>query len=291
MPRCLVALLPCCLLVASLGCVPPSVDLFDQTPLPTSAPAKYDDRDWATVLRENVKDGLVDYDHLRDHAAPLDRYLSMLALVGPVQTPDRFASGSSRLAYYLNAYNAGALRAVLYEQVPATMHDVRRRSLEHGYRLLIDGRPMTLADLRQAARKESLGDARIEFCLCDAARGSPPLRDQPYRPGTLGEQLAAAARQAMDNPNLVMVDHERERLNVALVIQQHRQEFLDSERRQTGTGNPTVLGALLHLAGGMRRQWLNTAAGYELGVIPFDRSLNHWQPGGLDAPPLPGVGD
>ncbi|MCH7813531.1 MAG: DUF547 domain-containing protein [Planctomycetes bacterium] len=268
--------MPGCLFVLSGGCAPPSVDLFDQTARPTSAPAKYDDRDWATVLRENVKDGLVDYDHLGDHAAPLERYLALVALVGPLQTPDRFASGSARLAYYLNAYNAGVLRAVLYEQVPATMHDVRRPSLEHGYRLLVDGRPMTLAELRQAARKESLGDARIEFCLCDAARGSPPLRDQPYRPGVLEEQLAAAAREAMDNPNLVMVDHERERLNVALVIQQHRQEFLDSERRQTGTNSPTVLGGLLHLAGGMRRQWLNTAAGYELGVIPFDRSLNRW---------------
>jgi hypothetical protein len=270
------ALVLCSWVVLPLsGCLGP-VDLFDSKTAVGPAPTTFDDRDWATVLRENVKNGLVDYAHLQEHAEPLERYLATLARVGPVSTPDLFDSGPARLAYYLNAYNAGVLAAVLHEQAPPTMHDVRRRRLEHAYRLLVDAKPQTLADLRQAARTQSPGDARVEFCLCNAALGSPPLQNRPFRADTLDRDLRRVAREAMDNPRIVSVDHERERLNVALVIHQRRAEFLDSHRRQTGTKSPTLLSALLHLADGVRREWLNTAVGYSEGVIPFDRSLNRW---------------
>ncbi len=263
----------------SAGCVPAAVDLFEVTDAPTTIPAAFDDRDWAAVLRENVKDGLVDYRHLQEHPEPLDRFLATLAIVGPERTPNLFPSRSARLAYYLNVYNAGVLRAVLHAEIPATMHDVRRRSLERGYRLLIDGRPRTLADLRRLARTESLGDARVEFGLCDAAQGSPPLRQQPFRQAILEDQLRQVAREAMDNPQMVSIDHQQERLQVSVAIQQREKEFLDFYRRQTGVSSPTLSNVLLHMAGRMRREWLATAAGYERGVIPFDRSLNRWPPG------------
>ncbi|MHC4063477.1 MAG: DUF547 domain-containing protein [Planctomycetota bacterium] len=265
--------------LAAAGCGAPTVDLFTTTAATTTVPATFDDRDWATVLRENVKDGLVDYDHLFEHAEPLDRFLGTLAVVGPQRTPNLFPSRTARLAYYLNAYNAGVLKAVLHEQIPPTMHDVRRPSLEHGYRLMLDGRPYTLAEVREAARAESLGDARIEFCLCDAAKGSPPLRQQPFRAAMMDDQLGQAGREAMDNPQMVNIDHEKELLNVSLVIRLRREQFRDFYRRQTGVRAPTLSNVLLHLASGMRRQWLTTAVGYAEAVIPFDRALNRWRAG------------
>ncbi len=266
-----------CGLVVSLaaGCAG-QVDLFDPGGLSAEPPESYSDRDWATVLRENVKNDLVDYNHLRDHAEPLEHYLDLLAAVGPESTPALFGSRAARLAYYVNAYNAGVLAAVLYEKVPSTMHDVTGRRLDHGYRLLIDRKPRTPGDLRAAARANGAGDARVELCLCDAAKGSPPLTDRPLRADTLDEDLRDVARRAMSNHNLVSVDHEQGRLNVALVILERRADFLDFHRRQTGAGSTTLLSALLHLADGVRREWLNTAVGYKEGVVPFDRSLNLW---------------
>jgi len=260
------------------GCAPPAVDLFggETGQAPIAVPATFDDRQWATVLRENVKDGLVDYDHLQSHAEPLERFSALLAVAGPETTPSLFPSRSARLAYYLNAFNAGVLQAVLHEGIPPTMHDVRRRNLETGYRLMIDGRARTLAEVRAAAGKESRGDVRIEFAFCAAASGSPPLQREPFRAAHLAEQLRRVAQEAMDNPRMVNIDHERERLNIALVIRQRRREFLDYYRRQTGVGSPTLSNVLLHLAGSMRRQWLATAVGYHEAVIPFDRSLNRW---------------
>ena len=62
------ALVLCSWVVLPLsGCLGP-VDLFDSKTAVGPAPTTFDDRDWATVLRENIKNGLVDYDHLQEHA-------------------------------------------------------------------------------------------------------------------------------------------------------------------------------------------------------------------------------
>jgi hypothetical protein len=261
------------------GCAPPIVDLYDPAWAPAQVPTRFDDRDFATVLRENVKGGLVDYEHLAAHREPLDRFLGMLAVVGPQSTPGLFASRSSRLAYYLNAYNAGVLEAVLSQSVPETIHDVRLRPFEQSYRLLLDGRRQALADVREAARRESNDDVRMEFALCSAAKGAPPLLDQPYRPDTLHRQLRRVAQDAMDNQAMVRIDHENQRLLVGTVIFLHRDAFIAYYGQQTGARTGSILDALLQLASGARREWLNTAVGYDVGVIPFDRGLNRWTPG------------
>lgn len=266
------------LAVALCGCAPPTIDLVENLPPAGAAPQVFDDRDWATVLRENVRGDLVAYNHLAEHNEPLTLYLRLIAGVGPESTPGFFKTPQAKLAYYINAYNAGVLRAVLYEEIPATMYPVGKPSLDHRYRLRVDGRLVKLHDLRTVARDASGRDARVEFALCGAALGCPPLADQPFRPDTLSRQLERLAREAMDQPRMIRIDHEKQRLLIGLPIAERREAFLASYSKLTGAGSPTLLNALLQMCGGMRRDWLNTAVGYKQGVIPFDRKLNRWAP-------------
>ena len=262
------------LAVALWGCAPATIDLVENAPGPDEVPQVFDDRDWATVLRENVRDGLVDYEHLAAHQEPLNRYLGLIARVGPGSVPALFDAPHAGLAYWINAYNAGVLKAVLHEKIPATMYPAGRPSLDHRYRFRVDGRLVTLHDLRAAAREASGGDARVEFAFCGAAVGCPPLSDQPFRADMLPRQLERLARAAMGQPGMVQIDHQRQRLLVGLPIADRREAFLTYTGKQTGTTFPTLLSALLQMADGMRRDWLNTAVGYKAGVIPFDRTLN-----------------
>ena len=272
--RAVVSVLP--LLSFLAGCGPAVVDLY--SPALSPVPSAYDDREWATVLRENVKDDLVDYEHLKTHQEPLSRYLGMLAVVGPTKTPSAFGSRTSRLAYYLNTYNAAVLKAVIHRGVPQTVHDARLVPFEHSHRIPVDGVLRSLAELREMARAESNGDARIEFALCDAAMGSPPLADQPFRIDTLTRQLRDLARGAMENHRQVRIDHERQRLLISVAIYRSRDAFTAYYTSQTGSRSASILNVLLQLADGTRRAWLNTAVGYKTGVIPFDRALNRWLP-------------
>lgn len=264
------------LMTVDSGCGPSPVHLTVAEQDPGQQPVSYDDRSWATVLRENVKDGLVDYDHLATHHQPLDDYRQIIAGAGPNRSPDKFPTRESRLCFYINAYNAGVLAAVLHAKIPATVHGYRFGSLEGRYHLSVGGRSLKLAQIRRLVMQEAAGDMRVVFALCDAAMGSPPLHDQPFRPDGLDEQLRQVAQKAMDNHHIVAVDHEHQTLNMATWLATRRNDFIAYYRRRTGSGQATMLNVTLHFAGRVRRDWLNTAVGYPERMIPFDRALNRW---------------
>ena len=275
----------CGRLAVGLGCVSGTLagcaaHVADLTPAHSAntVAERYDDRPWATVLRENVKDHLVDYSHLAEHRQPLDDYLQMIAGMGPEFVPKVFATRESRLCYYINAYNAGVLAAVLRAKVPDTVHSLRFGPLDGRFGMRVDGRRRLLADLRRLVVGESGGDVRVVFALCSGAVGSPPLHGQPLRVGGLDETLRRLSQQAMDNHLMVSIDHERQTLDVSTVIATYRDAFIRYYELQTSASEATMLNVVLHFAGRVRRQWLNTAVGYPERIMPFNRDLNLWKP-------------
>ena len=71
----------------------------------------YSDEPWREVLAATVRDGMVDYRLLRnEHEPALNTYLDAVGRFGPRTNPESFETTESRLAYYLNAYNALMLR-------------------------------------------------------------------------------------------------------------------------------------------------------------------------------------
>lgn len=278
------ALAIACTLILAGCAAQPAVNLYDPQTTATAAPAIYTDTDWATVLRENVKDNLVDYRHLATHRQPLEAYLATVRRIGPQSTPDQFREPNAALAYYLNVYNACVLDAVVSAGVPVTMYDLSLPPLERGYRFFIDGRPRTLAEIHTLAQQAADGNARIELALSAAAVGSPPLAAEPYRPFDVRQRLADLAAQAVSNPNLVRVDHEHQELLVGLPIMAQREAFLQTYQRETASPSGTMLNCLMHMAGPNQRAYLARATGYDVHILPFDRTLNAWRP----APAQPG---
>ena len=90
-------------------------------PMPEAIPqaAKgFDHQLWSTLISKIRKpDGRVDFAAVRTNQDDLDKYLGMLRASCPRSTPHRFRDRDSRLAYYLNAYNAIAL-SVLSHHCP-----------------------------------------------------------------------------------------------------------------------------------------------------------------------------
>ncbi|GMU38317.1 MAG: DUF547 domain-containing protein [Phycisphaerae bacterium] len=234
----------------------------------------FDDHGWALTLLENVSQGCVNYDHLRAHPEPLLAFLAQIERIGPRTHPEAFATRASVLTYYVNAYNACALRAVLDAGVPESMYELGRASPELRFSFVVEGRRVTLADLRRAAREAAGTDARIEFCLCEPAIGAAPLPSTPLRPDGLDAQLDAIARTALARDAVLRFDHARERILVALFVHHRREALIDGYRRRMGTSHGTLVNVLNLLTDEAVRARLASAVGYEIVPMPFDRRLN-----------------
>src|SRR6185295_18720364 len=71
---------------------------------------------WTALLAEVVTgDGKVDYERLRERRPLLDQFVADLGATSPESDAARFPTEEHRLAYWLNAYNAFTLHAILAE--------------------------------------------------------------------------------------------------------------------------------------------------------------------------------
>jgi len=276
------------------GCVGPVLGPVGSLPgSPASQPAgegpAYSDKAWAAVLRKFVaagwvdpKDslkkpplpGLVDYTSLQLHPEDLNAYMATLAVTGPNSTPEQFRDRRSRVAYYINAYNALAVRAVL-EQLPAkSVYRVDAPSFEYWWRFVVDGREVNLHQIKQAALEEAAGDVRVLFAMCGAAVGTPPLSGSPYRPQDLEAQLKTQAALCMRLEQIVKISHEARQLRVWYEIIRYEDRFSRYYEGLYGVKPPSLLSVLLEFAEPEQRATLNTAVGYRVVPMPFDRRLN-----------------
>lgn len=137
------------------------------------------------VLLHNVRNGYVDYDGIAAHPkfAP---FLAQLA-----EPHDAFASREAEIAYYINAYNAFAIRGILDGHSPATRFGRYRYFKSQEFRL--GGEDVTLEDIEHR-RLRPLGDARIHFAIVCASLSCPRLANRAWLAGTLDAQLEQAAR-------------------------------------------------------------------------------------------------
>ncbi len=77
---------------------------------------------WTEVLTRHVDDaGRIDFSKLAQDHVDLDRVVGFVSAVDPVSQPQRFADRPSRLAFYINAYNALAMHGVVQAGVPESL--------------------------------------------------------------------------------------------------------------------------------------------------------------------------
>lgn len=238
----------------------------------------YSDREWATVLREHVRYGLVDYETLRQHPEPLMCYCALIAVCGPTSRPDEFPGKSHATAYYVNAYNALVLRAVLTRpsDVP-TVYDLSMPRLETEYQFALDGKVTTLAELERVMLKASEGDVRTLLATSRAAMGTPRLANDPLRPETLDRQLATAAADALDLAEILRIDHSTRSILVWQLIFERQADFIEYWKAERRVRTTYLWNVLSELASPQKHRLLQGAVGYSFRPIAFDRSLNRWE--------------
>jgi len=233
----------------------------------------WDYRSWKKVMTRFVVDGQTDYRGIQAQHDDLDRFVHQLGCFGPRSTPEMFPDRRSRLAYWINAYNAVAMLAAVRTYPVKTVKPLFR-DFRPTVRCHVDGRVMTLAELAASARDQADHDLLVELALVNPAKGSGTLLGTVFLPGKIDDQLAELFHRALNDRAIVKIDAENWTLWLAEPLYRHRQEYVEQYRRAVVTDSGTIINALAMTADAAMRRKLNTALGYRVRLLPYDWSLN-----------------
>jgi hypothetical protein len=259
--------------VGSGGCLARTI-APDATLIPAEKPVEMNYADYAVVLRRIVHADGIDYNALADDRQPLERFCARISVLGPRTAPELFPSREDRLAYAINAYNAGVVRAVLEAGEPNRVANRSSVDFDSWYRLRVDGQWRLLSDLRRTAMDEAENDWRVPLALCGGRRGDPPLAAQPYLPGILPYQLNEQVGAALAAPQIVTADHGLQRLRLGRVLFDMKDRLIRDYEGRTGARDATMLSVLLDVAPRQQHTALNATIGYRVVPLRFDGRLN-----------------
>ena len=115
-------------LIVLLGCT--TIRPADLGDLGSIESASFSHALFDQVLRSFVDDhGQVDYAALKARPDDLERYYLLLSKYSPDSHPELFPTSPSRLAYWINGYNAATIKAVLTYYPISSVTDVSAPAL------------------------------------------------------------------------------------------------------------------------------------------------------------------
>ncbi len=216
-------------------------------------PDRFDDRDWAAVLKEHVDDnGLVAYGPLKDNREPLERFLRAVAGLDAKRLERR--PEPEQIAFWINAYNAIAIEIILknYPIRPARpMKEFPRSSIQQipgvwdTLRFEVAGRPLSLNEIENEVLRKRFHEPRIHVALVCAARGCPPLRGEPYRGDRLDAQLDDQARRFLAKPDKLRIDRANGTVHLSSIFQWFGRDFVSQEGSESNSPYGEPEGAVI----------------------------------------------
>jgi len=184
------------------------------------------ERAWSDVLARYVDaQGRVDFSGLERDPTGLNEVVRFIAAIDPVSSPDQFPTPNSRLAYYIDAYNALAMYGVIQAGVPRRLSWPGRVRFFILQRFVMGGRSVSLYHLENGVIRP-LGDPRVHFALNCMSVSCPRLPHGAFTAADLDHQLEAAAREFVAEPRNVNVDAARKQVQLSAIFKFYINDFL-----------------------------------------------------------------
>jgi hypothetical protein len=181
---------------------------------------------WSRVLNRHVDArGRIDFAGLAGDHAELDEVVKFIVAVDQVSSPARFPTPNSRLAYYIDAYNALAMHGVLEAGVPKRFDWLGRVRFFYFRKFIVGGQQISLYSLENDVIRP-LGDPRVHFALNCMSVSCPRLPQSAFTAGGLDRELDAAAREFVGDDRNVAVDRERREVKLSAIFKFYTKDFL-----------------------------------------------------------------
>lgn len=181
---------------------------------------------WGQVLQSSVDaSGRVDFRGLAQDRATLDLVVAFIGKTDPVSAPSLFPTPASRLAYYLDSYNALAMYGIVEAGVPRRLGWLARAHFFDRQEFRIGGRNLSLSTLENSVIR-TMGDPRVHFALNCMSVSCPRLPQTPFSGGDLEGTLDAATRTFMNEDRNVHVDEAAREVRLSAIFRFYTSDFL-----------------------------------------------------------------
>jgi hypothetical protein len=239
-------------------------------PIDVSAAAPFDYDLWSCVLAAVVTpDGKVDYEALAARRDWLDAFVALLATASPDTRPERFPSEDHALAYWINAYNAFVLHAVIEEYPIRSVWKVRDGQFFARRRHDAGGALVSLDDIEHRILRARFEEPRIHFAINCASNGCPPMRTAAYGPDGIRDTLRAATRQFLASEWNCRVDAAQKRVHVSRLFRMYAEDFAGDADSTAAYRNGVLAFVAEHTA-----LTVEELADYEVVYNVYDWGLN-----------------
>jgi len=211
------------------------------------------------ALTSHVNNGQVDYPGLATNAN-FKTYITLLQRIAPQQLP----TPNHRLAFWVNAYNALAIKGILDGYSPATL--TGRYTFFIGRKYVVGGESLNLYDLEQDLLLPNFQEPRIHFAIVCASKSCPKLQSWAYTPEDLDQQLTASARQFINDPTRNRFDRTHKIAYLSKIFDWFSEDFINHSGSLLAyvarfMSEPDLATDLLH-------------SPYEIEFLDYDWNLN-----------------
>jgi Protein of unknown function, DUF547 len=218
---------------------------------------------WDRIVQGHVRDGQVDYPAIQA-GGQLDGYLGQLNRIDPTALPSR----QDQLAFWINAYNAFAVKGILDHLSPVTIWGRYRYFIGRDYR--VGGRVINLYDLERQVLIEQFHEPRMHFAIVCASASCPNLQPWAYRPDQLDRQLDQVAKEFINDPTRNRFDRPGKVAHLSMIFQWFKEDF-------AGDAGSVLAYVARHIDD---PELANALAqpGYRIEYLEYDWSLNGLPP-------------
>lgn len=208
-----VAILVTILLLAGCSTVPRS--FTPEQPIPAK---DFSHRSFDGILHDHVNNGVVQYPQIAVDSR-FDLYIDQLNQVDPNALPTH----NDRLAFWINTYNAFAIKGILDGYSPRTLFGRYRYFIGRDYR--VGGKPINLYDLEQKLLIPDFREPRIHFAIVCASQSCPKLQPWAYSAETIDQQLNDSARGFINDPSRNRFDRENKIAYLSKIFDWFSEDF------------------------------------------------------------------
>lgn len=172
---------------------------------------------FADLLKNHVKDGVVDYSAFVDNEG-FNNYIKDIE--NKEITED--LSLEEKLAFYINAYNALAIKGIIDGYSPSSFTSKIRYFYLNKYR--IAGKKINLYNFEHKVIRP-LGEPRIHFALVCASHSCPKLRSEVYTAEKLDKQLNENAIDFINDQEKNIFDVDKKKAKVSKIFDWFTKDF------------------------------------------------------------------